>query len=123
MRMRMATLGAAVIVVALASACSSIDPQTAESAFVKNAGMPISSMCDPSAPSWSCYYDGVSNGRGDLQVMLTTPGGVDGNQVAAAAGRAWFSFTHCDLPDLKTIVVTVNGVDHNVSRPAVLTNC
>lgn len=119
----MAALGASMMVVALASACSSVDPVTAEATFVKNAGMPIAAMCDSTAPAWPCYYDGVSDGAGDLQVILTTPGGVDGGQVAVAAGRAWFNFTHCDLPDLKTIVVTVNGIDHNVDAPAVSIRC
>ena len=34
---------------------------------------------------------------------------------ANKAGRHWFKFIGCDFPQLATIVVNINGVDHNVS--------
>jgi|GEM_PF-2634987 len=79
----------------------------------------IASMCDASYTHWSCFYDGVTDGAGDLRVNLSTDGGWsadDLNTMADQAGRHWFNFIACDYPDLTTIVVAINGMDHNVFR-------
>lgn len=76
-------------------------------------------MCDDSYTHWACFYDGVTRASGDLQVILTTDGGWSNTELvdlAATAGRHWFNFIGCDFPDLNVIVVTVNGLDHNVFR-------
>lgn len=103
--------------VVLVGGCgSSVDPAAAEQAFTRNAGGSISSMCDASNPGWQCYYDGTAASGSYLVVKLTTDAGTDAGTLAKSAGTAWFNFIHCDYPDLKTIVVRVNGVDHNVFR-------
>lgn len=79
----------------------------------------IGDMCDEDVTHWSCFYDGVEDGAGYLVVNLTTDGGWSDealDDLAASAGRHWFNFIGCDFPDLDTIVVTINGLEHNVLR-------
>lgn len=79
----------------------------------------IKSMCDANHTDWSCFYDGVSSAPGFLRINLTTDGGWsadDLTSMANQAGLAWFNFVGCDFPNLSTIVVTINGIDHNVFR-------
>lgn len=106
--------------VTLVSACSSsapIDAAGMESAFIEGmGGQPIKSMCDPGFTHWACFYDGVQAGSGYLEVDLSTPGGMDEDELAMQTGSHWFNFIHCQYPELKTIVVTINGIDHNVFR-------
>ena len=76
-------------------------------------------MCDASYTHWSCFYEGVDKSAGDLRVRLVTDGGWspgDLDALATQAGTQWFNFIGCDYPDLSVIVVTVNGLDHNVFR-------
>lgn len=83
--------------------------------FIKNIG----DMCDKGHTHWACFYDGVEDGAGYLVVNLTTDAGWSADELddlAASAGRHWFNFIGCDFPDLDTIVVTVDGVEHNVFR-------
>jgi hypothetical protein len=61
----------------------------------------------------------VSSAPGFLRINLTTDGGWsadDLTSMANQAGLAWFNFVGCDFPNLSTIVVTINGIDHNVFR-------
>lgn len=79
----------------------------------------IEAMCDAAYTHWACFYTGASDGPGDLRVTLVTDGGrsaADLDTMARQAGLAWFNFIGCDFPSLSTIVVTVNGIDHNVLR-------
>lgn len=79
----------------------------------------ISDMCDAAYTHWACFYDGAENGAGYLRVNLTTDGGWSEDELdemAAQAGRHWFNFVGCDFPQLGTIVVSINGLDHTVSR-------
>jgi hypothetical protein len=79
----------------------------------------IKDMCDAAYTQWSCFYTGVSGGPGFLQVNLAPDGGFSAaalDMMADQAGRAWFNFIGCDFPDLTSIVVTINGLDHNVFR-------
>ncbi|MFD6699829.1 MULTISPECIES: hypothetical protein [unclassified Microbacterium] len=81
----------------------------------------IHDMCDAAYTHWACFYDGVESGSGFLRINLSTDGGWTNTalrKVADSAGRHWFNFIGCDYPDLSMIVVTVNGLDYNVARPA-----
>lgn len=76
-------------------------------------------MCDDSYTQWACFYDGVESGASYLRVNLTTDGGWSNQNLqdmALKAGRDWFNFVGCDFPDLKMIVVSVNGLDVSVPR-------
>lgn len=102
-----------------------VDPRDAVAAF-RDAmgGGTIKSMCrgnySPSNPSlWACYYDRVEGAPAYLRVVLSTPGGLSSSeldQLADRAGMHWFNFIGCDFSDLDTIVVRVNGIDHNYYR-------
>ena len=92
-----------------------------EATLKKAISMDISDLCgiDGDYMHWSCWYDGVEDGDNYLQVNLTTDGGwsdVELENLAATAGRHWFNFIACEYPDLSTIVVRVNGIDHDVYR-------
>lgn len=94
-----------------------LNAQAVEKAFIANlGGQPISSMCDrdETRMHWGCFYEGVESPGTYLRVKLSTDAGIDGDALADTAGRHWFNFVHCDFPDLDTIVVSVNGIDHNV---------
>jgi hypothetical protein len=90
-----------------------------EKAFLANIpGNGIKDMCDAQYTHWACFYDGVEGGP-YLQVNLSTDGGrsdAELDEMADRAGLHWFNFIGCDFPDLDTIVVSVNGLDHNVFR-------
>lgn len=89
-------------------------------------GLKIKDMCDASYTHWACFYEGVGDSPGDLQVRLTTDGGwsdADLETLAEQAGRHWFNFIGCKFRDLNAIVVTVNGVDYNVYRSDVRPVC
>ncbi len=80
-------------------------------------GRPIKSMCDAAYTHWACFYDGVEAGPSYLRVNLNTDGGRDdAEEMAERAGTHWFNFIACDFPKLSTIVVRINGIDHNVYR-------
>ena len=86
----------------------------------------IASMCDAAYTHWSCFYDGVQAGSTYLRINLTTDGGwpsSDIEDMAQQTGRHWFNFIGCDFPDLTTIVVNINGVDHNVFRSSLTLSC
>ena len=86
----------------------------------------IKDMCDGDYTHWACFYEGVRNSPGDLQVRLSTDGGwsdADLETLADQAGRHWFNFIGCKFRELKTIVVTVNGLDYNVYRSDVRPVC
>lgn len=92
-----------------------------EAKYEENLALDITELCgiDGNYSHWSCFYDGVEDGPGYLRVNLTTDGGwseAELSEMATTAGRHWFNFIGCDYPDLDTIVVRVNGVDHNVFR-------
>ncbi len=100
---------------------SAVTAEKMEATLKENIQIEISELCgiDGLYSHWSCFYDGVEDGVGYLQVNLTTDGGwsnVELNDLAATAGLHWFNFIGCDYPDLDTIVVRVNGLDHNVFR-------
>lgn len=102
---------------------SSIDADAIEAKFKEhlqaNFVDEISDMCDESYTHWACFYDGVESPSSYLNVILTTDGGWPDSgleEMAASAGRHWFNFIGCDYPNLNTIVVTINGLDHNVFR-------
>lgn len=97
---------------------TSIDAAAMEAAFKANlGGDPITSMCDAAYTHWACFYDGVEAGPTYLRVKLTTDGGrTDADAMAKSAGSHWFNFIGCEYPELDTIVVTINGIDHNVYR-------
>jgi hypothetical protein len=100
-----------------------LDASAIEKAFLaqlaENGLNSIKAMCDPAYTRWSCFYEGVSNYGGYLRVSLVTDGGwsaADLDTMADQAGKAWFNFIGCEFPNLQIIVVTINGIDHNVSR-------
>lgn len=79
----------------------------------------ISAMCDDAFTHWACFYDGVEGDSETLWVKLTTDGGwstAELEGLARSAGLHWFNFIGCDFPELGTIVVDVNGLEHNVFR-------
>lgn len=79
----------------------------------------VDGMCDDAYTHWACFYDGVQGAPGYLRILLSTDGGwseSELSEMADATGRHWFNFIGCDFPDLDTIVVTINGLDHNVFR-------
>jgi hypothetical protein len=100
-----------------------LDASAMEKAYLghlaNNGVRSIKSMCDSSNTHWACFYEGVSDGPGYLRVNLQT-GGIgspaDLDTMANQAGRAWFNFIGCDFPKLTMIVVTINGLDHNIPR-------
>ena len=113
--------------VAPAPAPTGIDAQAMEAAFIAGLDHPITDMCastmdDPtwtSGPHWACFYDGVEAAPGFLRINLTTDGGYAPEELVEMAndtGRAWFNFIGCEFPNLDMIVVTINGLDHNVPR-------
>ena len=74
----------------------------------------------------ACFYQGVRNSPGGLQVLLSTDGGwsdADLETLADQAGRHWFNFIGCKFRELKTIVVTVNGLDYYVDRSDIRPVC
>jgi hypothetical protein len=86
----------------------------------------INGLCDPGYTNWSCFYSGVSSGPGYLRVNLETDGGLSDPELetmANQAGGAWFINIGCDFPNLQTIVVRINGVDHNVYRGDTEVSC
>lgn len=100
-----------------------IDAEAMEAAFVEglynNTIEGIGEMCDDAYTHWACFYDGVESVSDYLQVNLSTDGGWSRaalRDMADTAGRHWFNFIGCDFPGLSTIVVTINGLDHNVFR-------
>ena len=100
-----------------------VDAGAMEKAFLahlaNNGVQSIKGMCDAAYTHWSCFYTGVTDGPGFLRVNLLTDGGWSAADLAAMAnqaGLAWFNFIGCDFPNLTTIVVTINGLDHNVFR-------
>jgi hypothetical protein len=106
-----------------ATVANGLDASAMEKAYLghlaSNGVQSIKSMCDPSYTEWSCFYEGVSDGPGFLRVNLQTDGGWsagDLDTMADQAGRAWFNFIGCDFPNLTMIVVTINGLDHNIPR-------
>lgn len=104
---------------------SSSTAEEMEAKLEENIGLQIPELCgiDDDYDHWSCFYDGVEDGSGYLRVNLTTDGGWSDQELeelAATAGRHWFNFIGCDFPDLDTIVVRVNGIDHNVFRSSTL---
>jgi hypothetical protein len=106
------------------TATDQVDASAAEKAYLAHLAadygvQSIEATCDAAYTLWSCFYAGVTNGLGYLQVNLTTDGGwseSDLDVMANEAGRAWFISIGCDFPNLSTIVVTINGIDHNVFR-------
>jgi hypothetical protein len=100
-----------------------VDASAMEKAFLthlaNNGVQSIKDMCDAAYTHWSCFYKGVADGPGYLRVNLLTDGGwpaADLDAMANQAGRHWFNFIGCDFTDLTTIVVNINGLDHNVFR-------
>lgn len=111
----------------LEGAPAGIDAQAMEAAYVSGLAGPISGMCasareDPtwtSGPHWACFNDGVEAAPSYLRVNLTTDGGYAPGELVEMAndtGRGWFNFIACEFRDLDMIVVTINGLDHNVPR-------
>lgn len=96
------------------------DAATVEGVFLEQlGGREIKDMCDSAYTHWGCFYEGVATTPGYLQVDLATDGGwsrADLDELATSTGRHWFNFIGCDYPDLDTIVVTINGIDHNTYR-------
>lgn len=115
MRLRLMALVGALMIV-LSGCGGSVDADAMEQSFVAASGGPVKSMCDAAMTHWSCFYDGVESGSGYLVVELSTPARMNAGALAKTAGMHWFNFIHCQFPDLKMIVVRVNGVDHNVAR-------
>lgn len=110
-----------------APAPTGIDAEAMEAAFIAGLGHPIKDMCasamnDPTWTKglhWACFYDGVEDQPAYLQINLTTDGGYapeELEEMANDTGRAWFNFIGCEFPNLDMIVVTINGLDHNVPR-------
>lgn len=95
-----------------------IDAKAMEATFREQlGGKPIKSMCDANYTHWACFYNGVKAEPGYLRIDLSTDADApDPDEMAAKAGRAWFNFLACKYPDLTTIVVQINGIDHNVYR-------
>ena len=98
-----------------------IDPDEVLATFRSNLMDPrIKSMCDAAYTHWACFYDGIE-GHDDstIRVNLTTDGGWSDDELedmAERAGTHWFNFVGMEHEDLDTIIVTVNGRDHNVYR-------
>lgn len=100
-----------------------VDASEVEKAYLAHlAGSGVQSFkdqCDASITNWQCFYDGVSGDSSTLWVNLQTDGGwsaSDLDTMANQAGRAWYNFIGCEFPNLDTIVVRINGLDHNVFR-------
>jgi hypothetical protein len=100
-----------------------VDASAMEKAYLahlaNNGVQSIKAMCDAEYTEWSCFYEGVSDGPGFLRVNLQTDGGWPAgglDTMANQAGRAWFNFIGCQFPNLTMIVVTINGLDHNIPR-------
>ncbi|WP_054953612.1 PASTA domain-containing protein [Flaviflexus massiliensis] len=75
---------------------------------------------------WGCFYESAENTSSYLRVNLITDGGWsegDLNLLAENTGRHWFNFIGCDFPDLNTIVVNINGIDHNTYRTDYIDIC
>lgn len=99
------------------SSSGSLTAKSAESAFTKTAGEPVKDLCKIGGPSeWACYYEGVSVSGSNLRVELSTPPDADEDEIVKRTGLHWFNFIGCTYPDLNIVIVTVNGVDHNVMR-------
>lgn len=91
-----------------------------EAKYLEHLAMPFSAMCDDYYTHWACFYQGVEGDPSNfLQVNLLTDGGwsdFELDAMAETAGRHWFNFIGCDFPQINTIVVNINGLDHNVFR-------
>lgn len=94
-----------------------------EAMYLAHLGNPadgFSVMCDDYYTHWSCFYDGVEGDPSSyLQVNLTTDGGWLDSEIsdmADTAGLHWFNFIGCDFPEITTIVININGLDHNIFR-------
>ena len=106
-----------------ATVANGVDASAMEKAYLghlaSNGVQSIKAMCNSSYTDWSCFYEGVSDGPGFLRVNLQTDGGWPAGDLVTMAnqsGRAWFNFIGCDFPNLTMIVVTINGLDHNIPR-------
>jgi len=105
------------------ASASAIDAQAIEQKFRErlhnNFIDDFGDMCDDAYTHWACFYRGVDGTFGFLEVILTTDGGWSEaalDEMANATGRHWFNFIGCDYPGLSVIVVTINGLEHNVFR-------
>lgn len=104
--------------------------QEVEAKYLEHLGSPSEGfglMCDDYYTHWSCFYQGVAGTPSDfLIVNLLTDGGwsdADLEYMAQTAGLHWFNFIGCDFPQIDTIVVNVNGIDHNIPRYSVPDLC
>ena len=85
-------------------------------------GRQIDDMCnaDNAYTHWGCFYDGLSaTHESTLWIELNTDGGwskSDQKQLSEEAARHWFNFIGPKYEKLDTIVVKVNGIDHNHYR-------
>lgn len=111
----------------VSESASAIDAQAIEAKFrehlYNNFIDDIGDMCDDAYTHWACFYQGVDGTAGYLQVNLSTDGGWSASaleNMANTAGRHWFNFIGCDYRGLSVIVVTINGLDHNVFRSSTL---
>lgn len=76
--------------------------------------------CKSMGPTnWSCFFDSVEGGEAELQINLTAPARYTEeflDEVADRAAKSYWIDIGCDYPELETIKVTVNEVDHYVDR-------
>lgn len=73
---------------------------------------------DCAAGPWSCYFDSLGDyNEHAVYVRLKTDGGWKASgltTLADNAGTDWLKAVGADFPALYTVVVTVDGVEHEV---------